>query len=107
VIEQQPQDSTSFPIDRQLLARDLDLLGRSLPTLLPLVAQAGKFLPLDLRQVLPSILARALALSDDDLVLLIDELARELGAIRRVWPGASSASPEVQAALVRLGKALS
>ena len=101
-----PQESTSsVPINRVLLARDLDLLGRHGPTLLPSVARVARFLPLDPLRALPGILARVLELRDEELVALLDTWVLECRAIR--GRGASpELSPAVVAAWERLGQVL-
>lgn len=132
-------------LDRELLARDLDRLGRTLATLLgsqlEQVSQDPQALEASLvgipgllgtlaRRVAPLAASRVremgatpgaisdrltplvsasfsglLDLSDDELAYLVDVLATELGAIRRVRAPLEP-SPELEALLARLGQAL-
>ena len=104
--ETQPPASTPSPINRPVLARDLAVLAANGRTLMPSVSRISRLLPLDPFRALPGLLARVSNLSDADLVILIDTLVAELGAIRNQWPARDSVSPEVLAAWKRLAEVL-
>jgi hypothetical protein len=110
------------PINRPRLTADLDRLSASIsallgpmftaglaqlpgPTRAILSALLGMTAPASLSQAISSSLSRLSALTDDDLVTLIDALASELGVLRNVR-NPRETSPELEAALAHLREAL-
>ncbi len=112
------------PINRPRLQADLDRLSASISGLLgPLLAAAlvdlpplvrGMLAPLLATAATPESLSRAIsssfsrlaALTDEDLALLMDALAYELGTLRNARAPMGDPSPDLAAALEHLRQAL-
>jgi hypothetical protein len=112
------------PINRPRLTEDLDRLAGSISALLaPAMTGVLADLPRPIRSVLLAALpvgtnesslypmissstSRLLALTDDDLAVLVDALAHELGVIRNARTPRAQA-PELEAAVAHLREVLS
>ena len=112
------------PINRPRLTEDLARLSASISGLLaPVLVAALADLPRPIRSLLLAALpvgtsqeslsqaiysstSRLLELTDEDLVTLVDALARELGVIRNARTAAGP-SPELESALAHLREVLS
>lgn len=98
------------PLDRPRLTADLDLLSTELsrsilPLLSPNMGKVARAFGINPDRMVADVLSRMLALPDRDLVVLIDALAHELGAIRRRLAPAEM-TPELRGAIAALVAAL-